>query len=68
MTTAKELARKAYCDAVKAEREGFFNNFSPEDRFEQWWSEWFHSNDHKNCFYDKGPTVFIDLKKYIKAE
>lgn len=67
METAKELAFKAFCDAVKMEREGWFNNFPPEERFESWWSEWYGRQDHKECFNAKH-SVFIDLKKYIQAE
>jgi hypothetical protein len=67
MTTAKELARKAFCDAVKKERDGWFHNFSPEERFESWWSEWYGTQEHKECFNAKH-FVTIDRKVYIEAE
>jgi hypothetical protein len=67
MTTAKDLARKAYVDAVQKEREGWHKNFSPEERFESWWSEYYSREEHKDGFYHKH-SVFIDLKRFIQAE
>lgn len=66
MTTAKELAKKAFCDAVKLERKGFFNNYSPEERFESWWSENYYG-DHKDSFY-KEMSVLIELREYIPVQ
>lgn len=67
MTTAKDLAKKAYCDAVKKERDGYHNNFTPEERFESWWSEYYNREEHKDGFHHKH-SVFIDLKRFIQAE
>lgn len=69
MTTAKDLAKKAFCDAIELERKGWFKNFrwTPEERFESWWSEYYGREEHKNGFYHKH-SVFIDLKRFIQAE
>jgi hypothetical protein len=67
MTTAKDLAQKAYCDAVKNERNGWHNNFTPEERFESWWCEYYTREEHKEGFFHKF-SVFIDLKRFIQAE
>lgn len=69
MKTAKELARKAFCDAVKLqkEKEGYFDKFTPEERFEGWWREWYSSEEHKDSFHHD-LDVFIGLKRYIKVE
>ena len=66
-TTAKELACKAFCDAVKMEKEGWFTKYSPEERFEVWWSEYFIGGDHKDSFNTQH-NVYINGHRYIKAE
>jgi len=67
MTTAKELARKAFCDAVEMQKKGWFDKFSPEDRFESWWSEWYGRAEHKDAFHAER-NVYVDGKRYIPAE
>ena len=69
MKTAKELAKKAFCDAVKLQNEnqGYFEQFTPEERFEGWWREWSSSGEHKDSFFHE-LDVFIGPKRYIKAE
>lgn len=70
MKTAKELAHKAYFDVYLNESHKhpkFINVGKLEERFENWWSEWYSRNDHKDCF-DPKHNVYIDGKKYIQAE
>jgi hypothetical protein len=67
MTTAKDLARKAFVDAVKMNNTGWFKKYTPEERFESWWSEYYSREEHKDGFYHKH-SVFIDLKRFIQAE
>jgi hypothetical protein len=67
MKTAKDLAKKAFCDAVKMDREGWFKRFTPKERFESWWDEWYSKNEHKD-YFDSELSVFIELKRYIQAE
>ena len=66
MTTAKELAYKAYCDSIKV-----VGTISDESkiaaRFENWWSEWYTRAEHKEGFYHLH-KVYIDGKTYIQAE
>lgn len=89
MKTAKDLAFKAYCDALKLavykvnkikgeeinsiiDLEDVFITFNIsstelDNRFENWWSEWYNGNDHKDCF-EAELSVFIKLRRYIQAE
>jgi hypothetical protein len=88
MTTAKELAFKAYCDSLKIavyklqKKEGTYDfSIKTEDvyktfditeselkeRFDNWWSEWYGREEHKDGFHKKH-SVLIDLKTYIPAE
>lgn len=66
-STAKELAFKAYCDALK-DRDTRYYEFDPTElyeitqKFECWWLD-----NYGNRFQQRY-SVFIDLKKYILAE
>ena len=61
MKTAKEIAFKAYSLGYK----GKPNELN--ERFENWWSEWFHGQTHKDSFYHEH-NVYINGKRYIQAE
>jgi len=65
MVTAKDLAFKAYCANLPKDID-----FATDDikmRFENWWSEWYGREEHRDGFYHKH-SVFIDLKRFIQAE
>lgn len=68
MTTAKDLAWKAYLDAFKVigtvTDEGLPN---VRERFENWWSEWYSREEHRDGFYHEH-NVYVDGKRYIQAE
>jgi hypothetical protein len=66
MKTAKDLAYKAYCDSIK-EIGTITDEGKIKERFENWWKEWYHREDHKDSFHHVH-SVFIDLKSYIQAE
>ncbi len=61
MTTAKELTFKAYSLGYKGKPEEL------NERFNNWWEEWFIRQEHKDSFYHKH-NVYIDGKRYIQAE
>ncbi len=66
MTTAKELAFKAFLENI----DGSLAKEEPsnlKERFENWWGIWFHTENHRECFYDVN-TVIINGVRYIKAE
>ena len=66
MKTAKEIAFKAFLENI----DGKFANESPaslRERFDNWWSEWYHHEEHRGCFYHEH-DVYIDGIRYIKAE
>jgi len=65
MTTAKELAYKAYCDSLR--RIGTIDELIVRPYFEGWWSEWYGTEEHKDSFYPKH-NVYVDGKRYIQAE
>lgn len=80
MNTAKELACKAYCDALKLaviKVTGkldepvlpFLNMNEAElnERFENWWSQNVWDNEHRDSFQPE-LSVFIEGKRYIQAE
>lgn len=87
MKTAKELAYKAYCDALKLAVYKVPGECSPlneidigdvfltfdiqptelRERFENWWSEWYGRQEHKDSF-NAEHFVMIDRKVYIQAE
>lgn len=69
MTTAKELALKAFTDALKRTNipKGDMPEHEIKERFENWWSEWYGRDEHKDSFYHKH-NVYLDGKRYIQAE
>lgn len=70
MTTAKDLAYKAWRDAISFVDKSYLENSEEtaiRQRFENWWSEWFNREEHKECFYHKH-NIYIDGKRYIQAE
>lgn len=76
MTTAKELAYKAYCDALIIADPRFKQDWGNtqkdyeitiKESFENWWKEWFYRDDHKDCFHPEH-NVFINGKRYIQAD
>jgi hypothetical protein len=38
-----------------------------KEHFENWWSEWYGRQDHKDSFHVE-LSVFIEGKRYIQAE
>jgi hypothetical protein len=70
MTTAKDLAFKAWCDAIKFVDKSYLENSEEtaiKKRFENWWKEWYYGNDHKDCFHPEH-SVFMNGKRYIQAD
>ena len=68
MKTAKDLAYKAYCDALK--KIGTIDEAIIRPAFESWWSEWYSREsflEHKDRFYHVH-NVYVDGKRYIQAE
>ena len=66
MTTAKDLAHKAYFESIKAI--GEINDESKvNERFENFWSEWYGRQEHKDGFRSEH-FVMIDRRVYIQAE
>lgn len=69
MRTAKDIAYKAWFENLIDSEDNPYT-YTPtkkQERFENWWREWYHREDHKDCFYNE-KNVFIDGKRYIKAE
>jgi hypothetical protein len=60
METAKELAFKAWKDAMAGQ-------IPTEEHFEGWWSQWVYIKDHKNSLEPKY-DVYIDRHRYIKLD
>jgi hypothetical protein len=70
MKTAKDLAYKAWRDAIKFVDKSYLENSEEtaiKERFENWWKEWFYREDHKDCFHPEH-NIFINGKRYIQAE
>ena len=67
MKTAKDLAFKAYCEAARKAKEGYFDKYTPKERFESFWSEWYGRQEHKDSFNSEH-FVMIDRRVYIQAE
>lgn len=73
MTTAKDLAFKAWCDAmIKSEKtytseSKFMSMNEAKERFELWWSDWYTCQNHKNG-WNPEHNVYLDGKRYIQAE
>ena len=65
MTTAKDLAFKAFCYNLPKDVD--YSTSDIKERFENWWSEWYGREEHRDGFYHKH-SVFIDLKRFIQAE
>jgi hypothetical protein len=64
MTTAKELAYKAYC--FKNPLPADWNESDRAQHFESWWSENYNNVDGTR-FYNKH-NVYLDGKRFIQAE
>ena len=68
MKTAKEIAYKAFCHNMGEPHNDLpWTELEKQERFNNWWSEWYHGSDHKDCFNSEH-FVIIDRKIYIKAE
>jgi hypothetical protein len=67
MNTAKELAFKAWCDAMILAKSKFMPVDEAKDRFELWWSDWYTCQNHKKG-WNPEHKVYIDGKTYIRAE
>ena len=74
MKTAKELAFKAYCDALIVADPKFKEDWAGDDydakireAFENWWASYYHRQEHKDSFHVE-ISVFIEGKRYIQAE
>jgi len=70
MTTAKQLAFKAWCDAIRFVDKSYLENSEEtaiKSRFESWWSEWYGRAEHKDAFHAER-NVYVDGKRYIPAE
>lgn len=65
MTTAKDLAFKAFCHNLP--KDIVYATADLQMRFENWWSEWFYRDDHRSSFYHKH-NVYVDGKRYIQAD
>ena len=65
MRTAKEIAFKAFCHNLPKDTD--FSTASLQMKFDNWWSEWFHSGEHRGCFYPEH-NIFVEGHRYIKAE
>jgi hypothetical protein len=69
MTTAKELAWKAYCDGIKRINPDFIHEFTlPElhQRFENWWSDNYGNRDTTK--FNPEVNIFVENRRYIQAE
>jgi hypothetical protein len=68
ITTAKELAFKAYCDAHRENGNTLFlaNEDLVKAHFEIWWSA-NYGNKYATTFYTEH-NVFIENRRYIQAE
>jgi hypothetical protein len=65
MKTAKEIAFKAYCANLPKDVD--YATADLQIRFDNWWGEWFHRGEHRECFYHKH-DLYLDGKRYIQAE
>jgi hypothetical protein len=77
ITTAKELAFKAYCDALIVADPRFKEDWGDtqedyettiKESFEKWWSIHYWNNDPYKDHFNSRHIVHIDGKKYIQAE
>lgn len=69
MTTAKDLARKAYNDGMKLVNLDYctaFNEAQRHERFENWWSDNYDNRDTTKFINDV--NIYIENRRYIKAE
>ena len=66
MTTAKELAFRAYADGMQICYPVKIDENDIRERFELWWSMNYGNSDTTK-FYHKH-NVYVDGSKYIKAE
>ncbi|MFA5207534.1 MAG: hypothetical protein WC428_02640 [Candidatus Paceibacterota bacterium] len=70
MTTAKDLAWKAYNDGMKHINPDYCNKYTETEqkqRFEHWWSDNFIYGEHKDSFRPE-INVYVGNKRYIQAE
>ena len=67
MTTAKQLAYKAYMDGMQKAYPVKINPDEIMEGFENWWSEHYSRGDHKDSFRAE-INVYVDGKRYIQAE
>lgn len=65
MRTAKELAFKAYCHNLPKDED--IATARLQERFNNWWSEWFHGDEHRGCFRHDY-NVYVEGRRYIRAE
>jgi hypothetical protein len=72
MTTAKELAWKAYCEGIVDGMGCKFENINSDIqsnlriKFELWWSMNYGNSDTTKFYHEH--NVYVDGSKYIKAE
>jgi hypothetical protein len=71
--TAKELAWKAFCDALIIADPRFKEDWAADDyeytireRFENWWSDNYGNRD--TVQFNPTYSVYVEGKKYIQAE
>lgn len=67
METAKDLAFKAWCDALILVESKFMPMDKAKERFENWWQEWYSRQEHKNSFHPEH-NIYVNGKRYIQAE
>jgi hypothetical protein len=76
MTTAKELAFKAFCLNVDFEKKSFLfhrtlkskesQEIDVRERFENWWSDNYGNRDSTKFVPEH--NVFVENRRYIQAE
>jgi hypothetical protein len=69
MSSAKELAWKAYRDGIKNVNPDYVNEFTESqlsERFENWWSVNYGNIDSTKFIPEI--NIFIGNRRYIKAE
>jgi hypothetical protein len=64
MTTAKELAWKAFCDGIKFVNPDY--KVALRERFENWWSENYGNVDATN--FRPEHNIYVENRRYIQAE
>ena len=66
ITTAKELAYKAFKQNWVDPKDDPYSEEEKRARFESWWSEWYYDGNRESFHHIH--NVYVDGARYIKAE